>query len=137
MTRKTTTLHVHHAFLYISFPSLHDYDVKFPNFTFCGGREHKTTTFFFFLRTSIQSFRVQPLENLSIFDELNEIKISAIKFKATRILFLSDVSVAVAVVVALSSPVGSIVSLRKDILKRCTSTGSSVFAFWLVASPKF
>ena len=49
MTRKTTTLHVHHAFLYISFPSLHDYDVKFPNFTFCGGREHKTTTFFFFL----------------------------------------------------------------------------------------
>ena len=24
---KTTTLHVHHAFLYISLPSLHDYDV--------------------------------------------------------------------------------------------------------------
>ena len=24
----TTTLHVHHAFLYISLPSLHDYDVK-------------------------------------------------------------------------------------------------------------
>ena len=49
MTRKTTTLHVHHAFLYISLPSLHDYDVKLPDFTFCGGREHKTTTFFFFL----------------------------------------------------------------------------------------
>ena len=31
---KTTILHVHHAFLYISFPSLHDYDVKMPNFTF-------------------------------------------------------------------------------------------------------
>ena len=29
------------------FPSLHDYDVKVPNFTFCGGREHKTTNFFF------------------------------------------------------------------------------------------
>ena len=29
--------------------SLHDYDVKAPNFTFCGGREHiKTMTFFFF-----------------------------------------------------------------------------------------
>ena len=27
---KTTTLHVHHAFLYISLPSLHDYDVKMP-----------------------------------------------------------------------------------------------------------
>ena len=31
---KTTILHVHHAFLYVSFPSLHDYDVKMPNFTF-------------------------------------------------------------------------------------------------------
>ena len=29
-----------HAFLYISQPSLHDYDVKVPNFTFCRGREH-------------------------------------------------------------------------------------------------
>ena len=44
---KTTTLHVHHAFLYISLPSLHEYDVKMPNFTFCRGREHNTTTFFF------------------------------------------------------------------------------------------
>ena len=44
---KTTTLHVHHAFLYISLPLLHDYDVKMPNFTFCEGREHKTMTFFF------------------------------------------------------------------------------------------
>ena len=25
---KTTILHMHHAFLYISLPSLHDYDVK-------------------------------------------------------------------------------------------------------------
>ena len=25
---KTTTLHVHHAILYISLPSLHDYNVK-------------------------------------------------------------------------------------------------------------
>ena len=28
---ETTTLHVHHAFLYISLPSLHDYDVKMHN----------------------------------------------------------------------------------------------------------
>ena len=27
---KTTTLHVHHFFLYISLPALHDYDVKMP-----------------------------------------------------------------------------------------------------------
>ena len=36
---KTTTVHVHHAFLYISLPSLHNYHVKMPNFTFCGGRK--------------------------------------------------------------------------------------------------
>ena len=33
---KTTTLHVHHTFLYISLTSLHDYDMKMPNFTFYG-----------------------------------------------------------------------------------------------------
>ena len=42
---KTTTLHVHHTFLYISLPSLHDFNVKVPNFWFCRGREQKTTTF--------------------------------------------------------------------------------------------
>ena len=31
---KTTTLHVQHTFLYISLPSLQDYEVKMPNFTF-------------------------------------------------------------------------------------------------------
>ena len=40
---KTTTLHVHHAFLYISLPLLYDYNVKPSTFTFYGGRGHKTT----------------------------------------------------------------------------------------------
>ena len=31
---KQKSLHVHHAFLYISLPLRHDYDVKMPNFTF-------------------------------------------------------------------------------------------------------
>ena len=31
---KTTTLHVHHDFLYISLPFLHYYDVKMSNFVF-------------------------------------------------------------------------------------------------------
>ena len=35
--RKPTTLHMHHAFLYISLPSLHDYEVKMPNCKFYGG----------------------------------------------------------------------------------------------------
>ena len=46
---KTTTLHVHHAFLYISLPSLHDYDVKMPNCKFYGGRKQATTNLFFSL----------------------------------------------------------------------------------------
>ena len=40
---KTTILLVHHAFLYISLPSLHDYDVKMPNFTLYRGRTQATT----------------------------------------------------------------------------------------------
>ena len=44
---KTTSLHVHHAFLYISLPLLHDYDVKMPSFKFCGGRRQATTNFSF------------------------------------------------------------------------------------------
>ena len=30
------------------FPSLHDYVVKMPKFTYCGGRKHNTTALFFF-----------------------------------------------------------------------------------------
>ena len=44
---KTTTLHVHNAFLYISFPSLHDYDEKMPNFTFYEGHKQATAKFSF------------------------------------------------------------------------------------------
>ena len=43
---KTTTLHVHLTFLYISLPFLHDYDVKLPNFTFSAGRKQATTKFY-------------------------------------------------------------------------------------------
>ena len=53
----TCITHVHHAF-----PSLHDYDVKLPNFTFCRGREHKTTTFFFFSWTLKQSLQFNSRE---------------------------------------------------------------------------
>ena len=44
---KTTTSHVHHAFLYISFLFLHDHDVKMPNLAFYGGRKQATTKFYF------------------------------------------------------------------------------------------
>ena len=42
---KTTTLHVHLAFLYISLPSLRDYDGKMPNLKFYGGRKQATAKF--------------------------------------------------------------------------------------------
>ena len=45
--RKTTTLHMIHAFLYISFPFLHDYDLKMPHFAFHRGRKQATTKFYF------------------------------------------------------------------------------------------
>ena len=48
---KTTTLHVQHAFLYISLPSLHNYGVKMPNFTFYGGRKQAKTNFSFSFKT--------------------------------------------------------------------------------------
>ena len=47
LLRKTTTLH--HAFLYISLPSLHDYHVKTPNCKFYGGRKQAMTNLFFSL----------------------------------------------------------------------------------------
>ena len=46
--QKKRTLLVYHVFLYISLPSLQDYNVKLPIFTFCGGREHNITVFFSF-----------------------------------------------------------------------------------------
>ena len=49
LLRKTTTLHVHHAFLYISLPSLHECDVKMPNCKFYGGRKQATRNLFFSL----------------------------------------------------------------------------------------
>ena len=42
---KTTTLHVHHVFLYISLPSLHNYNVKLPNFKFTWERERQGDKF--------------------------------------------------------------------------------------------
>ena len=46
---KTTILHIHHAFLYISLPSLHDYDVKMPNFTLYRGSTHQRRRNFLFI----------------------------------------------------------------------------------------
>ena len=44
-TGRTTILHLHHTFLYIPLPSLHDYDGKMPNFPFYGRRKQATAKF--------------------------------------------------------------------------------------------
>ena len=68
---KTTTLHVHHTFLYISLPFLHDYDVKFPNWTFHGGRKQATTKFYFFFWTWIGILGIQLQEGSPTFVKVN------------------------------------------------------------------
>ena len=60
---------------YISLLSLHDYDVKMPNFTFCGECEHKKTTLFSFpdhLQYSL--LELNSRKKLPTFDELKEIE---------------------------------------------------------------
>ena len=55
-------------------PSLQDYNVKMPNFTFCGGREHKKTTFFLF-PTFDTVFKTSTTENFfPAFYDLNEME---------------------------------------------------------------
>ena len=95
---KTTTLHVHHTFLYISFPFLHDYDVKMANFAFYGGRKQATTKFYFsycLLFLDMVPRNSTPGGFASVWQ--NEwVGIIAIKTERTQIHFLSDVLIAVA-----------------------------------------
>ena len=50
LDKQATLLYVHHPFLYVSFPSLHDHALKSPNFYVCEGREHRKTISFSFLK---------------------------------------------------------------------------------------
>ena len=89
---KTTTSQVHHAFLYLSFLFLHDYDVKMPNFAFYGGRA--TTKFYFFL--SLDIIWNSASGGFAYIWQSNWVGIIAIKTEGTQIHFLSDVLLAVA-----------------------------------------
>ena len=62
-------------------------------FHFCGGRYHKKKA------TSLRSKRFHPKKHANIWRTERD-GISAIKFEAARVHFLSDVFVAVAVLVA-------------------------------------
>ena len=91
----TTTSHVHHAFLYISFPFLHDYDVKMPNFAFYGGRKQAKPKFYFSFWAWIWSLEIQ-LGGFAYNWQSKWAGIIGIKTEKTQIHFLSDVLVAVA-----------------------------------------
>ena len=54
------------AFLDISLPLLHDYDVKFFSFTFYGGREHTARQQFFFLLLDLDTILYNQLAENSV-----------------------------------------------------------------------
>ena len=72
--------------LYISLPSLLDYDVKLPNFTFYGGRGHKQR-FFFLLWTLVQFIGIQLLKKSQKFDKLKELEYERRSLKQREFTF--------------------------------------------------
>ena len=59
-----TLSQVHHSFLFISLPSLHDYDVKLLNFTFCGRPLNKRwRTFLSLSKLECSSQEISSREN--------------------------------------------------------------------------
>ena len=90
---------MHHAFLYIFLPILHDYDVKMPNFTFYG-RGTLTSDdeiFFPFLNVSAVPKKSRP-GKFAYIRHFQRIGMNATKFQKTLIHFKRDVLAAVAVV---------------------------------------
>ena len=93
---KTTTLHVNHAFLYISLPSLHDYHVKRPNFTFCEGRKHAGNENIFFLFTNLdKADKNSAPEEFACIWQSKRVGIITIETEKMQIHFSCDVFVAV------------------------------------------
>ena len=88
---------MHNAFLYISLPSLHDYDVKMPNSKFCGGRKQATTNLFFSLNLSAVLKKSTP-GKFAYTCHFKQIRINATKIEKTGIHFKTDVFAAVAFV---------------------------------------
>ena len=96
LLRKTTTLYVHHVFLYISLPSLHDYDAKMPNCKFYGGRKQATTNILSLKLSAV--LKKSTLGKFAYTCHFQQIGINATKIEKTGIHFKTDVFAAVAVV---------------------------------------
>ena len=95
---KTTTLHVHHVH-YISLPSLHDNDVKFPQVAFYGEPKHKTKTFSFSLKTWVQPLRLH-FGKVQLYLRFYATRNNREKVWKNEAFLMSDVFTALAVVVA-------------------------------------
>ena len=67
---------MHDAFLYISFPSLHDYHVKIPNFTFCEGRKQamRDKIYFLLMNLDMVDRNSAPEESALAFDKVSELE---------------------------------------------------------------
>ena len=75
-------------FLYISLPSLHDYDVKMHNFTFNGGRKRATTNFSFSFLNLVWPQEIKLPENSPTFDISSELEQTRKKFEKNANSFL-------------------------------------------------
>ena len=99
---KTTSLHMHHAFLYISLLLLHDYNLKMLSFTFYGGRKTSDDKLFFlFLNLSAVPKKSTP-RKLAYISYFQLIEINTTKLEKTPIHFKSDVFAAITFVDAKS-----------------------------------
>ena len=87
---KTTTLHVHHAYLYISLQIMHDNDGKMPNLTFYGGCKQATAKFSFSFWTWIRFLGIRLNKSSLAFDKVNhELEKSRWYWKNANSLFLT------------------------------------------------
>ena len=80
LLRKTTNLHIHHSFSYISLLSLHDNDMKMPNCKFYGGCKQAIKSFFLFLNLSEVSKNSTPWKFVYIW-HFQRIRINVTEFE--------------------------------------------------------
>ena len=84
--------------MYISLPSLHDYDMKMPNCKFYGGRKETTTKFLFLYLKLSALLRKSTPGKFAYLSHSRQIVINVTKFAKMGIHFKSDLFAAVAVV---------------------------------------
>ena len=81
---KTTTLHVHHTFLYISLPSLHNNDVKMLNFMFYRGHKQAATNFLSSFLTWIRLLGIQLQKSSRALDKVSANSLFKRRFTCRR-----------------------------------------------------